>query len=267
MNTPSHIRTLVALAVLAIVVAFRLPAHADESRPPAAPAAIDDNPIYLPGVFAVITSSISPAPPLPFDPNAVHSGEGTYYNANGGGNCSFDPSPGDLMVAALNTPDYHDSLLCGAYIEVTGPNGSVVVRVVDRCPECPAGDVDMSQQAFERIAALVAGRVPITWRLLSPALSGPIAYRFKEGSNQWWTAVQIRNHRNPIYSVEARASDGSFYPLERQSYNYFVAFSGLGVGPVTLRVTDIYGNTITDSGIGWAEAAQINGSAQFPPAP
>ena len=32
-----------------------------------------------------------------------------------------------------------------------------------------------------------------TWQVVSPALNGPIAYHFKDGSNQWWTAVQVRN--------------------------------------------------------------------------
>lgn len=220
---------------------------------------------YMPRVTAEATRVAAPS--LPFDPRATHSGEGTYYDADGSGNCSFDPSPGDLLVAALNTPDYHGSLLCGATIQVTGPNGSVTVRVVDRCPECPAGDVDMSPQAFQQIAPLVAGRVPITWRLLSPELPGPISYKFKEGSNQWWTAVQIRNHRNPVYSVEYRDSGGTWRAMTRQDYNYFVATSGLGAGPAILRVTDIYGNLITTSGIAWSEGAVVPAAAQFPAAP
>src|SRR5262249_737479 len=37
----------------------------------------------------------------------VHMGDGTYYvEANGGGNCSFDPTPNDLMVGAMNHTDY-----------------------------------------------------------------------------------------------------------------------------------------------------------------
>jgi expansin (peptidoglycan-binding protein) len=102
------------------------------------------------------------------------TGEGTYYNADGTGNCSFDPSPEDLMVAAMNHADYDNAALCGAFIEVIGPKGRVVVRIVDRCPECARGDVDMSPQAFARIADLSAGRVPIRWRIVSLALTGPI---------------------------------------------------------------------------------------------
>ena len=38
--------------------------------------------------------------------SAVRSGEGTFYGATGAGNCSFDASPQDLMVAAMNQADY-----------------------------------------------------------------------------------------------------------------------------------------------------------------
>lgn len=195
------------------------------------------------------------------------TGEGTYYNADGTGNCSFDPSPEDLMVAAMNHADYDNAALCGAFIEIVGPKGRVTVRIVDRCPECARGDVDMSPQAFARIADLSAGRVPIRWRIVSPALTGPIAYRFKEGSSQWWTAVQIRNHRNPVARFEYLRSDGQWQTVPRAMYNYFVASSGMGPGPYTFRVTDMYGNVLTDTGIPLIEGGVINGAAQFPPAP
>lgn len=77
----------------------------------------------------------------------------------------------------------------------------------------------------------------------------------------------MRNHRNPVYRLEYRAADGSFQPLERQEYNYFVAPQGLGPGPYTLRVTDIYGHTLIDSGIILIEAGVVVGSGQFPPQP
>src|SRR5215468_659791 len=78
---------------------------------------------------------------------APESGDGTYYAADGTGNCSFDASPNDLMVAAMNDPDYQDAAWCGACLAVTGPKGTVTVRVVDRCPECKHGDLDLSPQA------------------------------------------------------------------------------------------------------------------------
>lgn len=201
--------------------------------------------------------------PIPFGP--VHSGEGTYYNANGEGNCLFPASPNNMMVAAMNQVDYANSAICGAYIRVQGPDGSVDVRIVDRCPECPQGDVDLSMEAFAQIAELHLGRVPITWQLLSYPVDGPIVYHFKDGSNQWWTAVQIRNHRNPIATVEY-LDGGNWVNVDRVEWNYFVEPSGMGPGPYTFRVTDSLGNVLIDSGIPHVEDGDVPGHAQFPPA-
>ncbi|HWO17130.1 MAG TPA: expansin EXLX1 family cellulose-binding protein [Kofleriaceae bacterium] len=194
------------------------------------------------------------------------SGEGTYYAADGSGNCSFDASPGDLMVAAMNAPDYQTAALCGACLEVTGPSGKVTVRVVDKCPECQHGDLDLSPQAFEKLAPLSAGRVPITWRQVACNVTGPISYHFKDGANAYWTAIQIRNHRYPIAKVEAM-QDGAYVQIPRLDYNYFVRDSGLGAGPYTLRVTDTRGHTVEDTGIALGDSVTRTGSRQLDSCP
>jgi expansin (peptidoglycan-binding protein) len=167
----------------------------------------------------------------------------------------------------MNAEEYDNAAWCGAYVHVTGPNGAVSVRIVDLCPGCDAGHLDLSEQAFAAIAPLHLGVVPITWQVISPALSGPIAYHFKDGSNQWWTAVQIRNHRNPIASLEYWTSS-AWVSVPRTSYNFFVQTTpGMGPGPYSFRVTDIYGNTLTDSGIAHVENGTVNGTGQFPSGP
>ncbi len=197
-------------------------------------------------------------------PPSEHAGEGTYYDADGSGNCSFDPSPGDPMVGAMNETDYQGSAPCGACAHVTGPTGEVTVRIVDRCPECAPGDIDLSPQAFERIAALSAGRVPITWTYVPCEVSGPVVYHFKEGSNEWWTAVQIRNHRHAIARFEYLGDDGAFHDVPRLEYNYFVEDSGMGPGPYTFRITDVWGHVLEESGIPFVEAGDVPGAAQLP---
>jgi len=201
-------------------------------------------------------------------PNPTFQGEATYYYASGAGACSFDPSPQDLMVAAMNGAQYNTAALCGAYVQVMGPQGTVTVRIVDLCPGCQAGDLDLSQEAFVQIANLAQGRVPITWQVVSPELAGPIAYHFMYGSNPWWTAVQIRNHRNPVAKLQYRSGDGQWVTVSRTSYNYFVQTDpGMGPGPYTFRVTDSYGNALVDSGIAHVENGTVSGSGQFPPGP
>jgi expansin (peptidoglycan-binding protein) len=195
----------------------------------------------------------------------THSGEATYYDADGSGNCSFDPG-GDLMVAAMNDADYAGATACGACITADGPAGSVTVRIVDRCPECPRGDVDFSREAFVRIADLDAGRVAVTWRYVPCDVDGPLRYHFKDGSSEFWTAIQVRNHRHAIASVEAD-DDGAWRTLPRESYNYFLAEGGLGPGPLALRVTDIHGQVVEDSGIPLGDDTEAAGDGQFPACP
>lgn len=171
------------------------------------------------------------------------------------------------MVAAINAADYATASWCGACLEVTGPSGKVIVRVVDKCPGCAHGDLDLSSEAFAKLSPLSAGRIPITWREVACDVQGPISYQFKDGSNAFWTAIQIRNHRYPIARVEAMSSGGAFEPIARVDYNYFVDTSGLGPGPYTLRVTDTRGHAIEDASIALGDDVARAGASQFPVCP
>jgi expansin (peptidoglycan-binding protein) len=194
-----------------------------------------------------------------------HDGQATYYDfADGSGNCMFPATPDDLNVAAMNHPEYEGSFACGGCVTIDGPQGTVTVRIVDRCPECGVGHLDLSPSAFEQIAPLPQGLVPIQWHYVPCNVEGPIVYHFKEGSNQWWTAVQIRNHRHRIAKVEWLDGTGSFSEVPRLDYNFFVKESGMGPGPYTLRVTDEYGQVLVDSGIPHVEGGDVPGAAQFP---
>ncbi|NTU83003.1 MAG: hypothetical protein HGA45_27155 [Chloroflexales bacterium] len=179
----------------------------------------------------------------------------------------FGPSPDDLMVAAISHVDYGTADYCGAYVEVYGPNGTIQVRIVDKCPDagCMAGHLDLSPQAFARIAPMEAGRVEISWRVISPDLGRPISYFINRDANQWWTAIQVRHHRNPIVKLE-HLTGGQWVELGRQDWNYFIG-ANMGLGPYTLRVTDSYGNVLQDSGITLTPGAEISGAAQFPAGP
>jgi expansin (peptidoglycan-binding protein) len=191
----------------------------------------------------------------------TYTGVATFYAATGAGNCSFDASS-DLMVAAMNQQDYENSQACGAFLAVTGPNGSTVkIKVVDRCPECPVGAIDLSREAFTKLAPASAGRIAISWRLLSPGTSKPVSYRYKSGSSRFWCGIQVLDHRNPIRSLEVKAGD-SWKSLPREDFNYFIAEGGSGCGG-PLRITDIYGGKLTDTGIEISPDAVQRGHAQF----
>jgi expansin (peptidoglycan-binding protein) len=93
------------------------------------------------------------------------AGQATYYSADGTGACGF-PATTNLFVAAMNGTQYKKAD-CGRCVAVTGPKGSTVVRIVDLCPGCKNGGLDLSTQAFSAIANLSAGRVAITWHFVT----------------------------------------------------------------------------------------------------
>ncbi|GAA2894759.1 MULTISPECIES: expansin EXLX1 family cellulose-binding protein [Streptomyces] len=182
-------------------------------------------------------------------PQVTYKGVATHYDAaDGDGACLFGPSP-DLMVAAMNHTDYETSKACGAYILVRAGNGaSVTVRVTNECPlPCAPGQLDLSKEAFAKLAGLSAGRIPITWSLLSPSTSDTVSIRYKSGSSRHWCGIQALGHRNPLARLEIRTGSG-WSRLTRTEYNYFLSPDGTGCGG-PLRLTDIYGEQLTVDGV------------------
>ncbi|WP_436523211.1 expansin EXLX1 family cellulose-binding protein [Actinoplanes sp. HUAS TT8] len=178
------------------------------------------------------------------------SGKATFYDLAGtSGNCSFE-TPADDLYVALGPDQYAAGASCGAYLDVTGPKGTVRVKVFDSCPECDTGHLDLSRTAFKKIGSEVDGIIPITYKLVTnPSVPGPITVRIKEGASQYWFAARIDNHANLLSSVQVSGSGGSFKSAHRTDYNYWLIDSGAGSGPYKLKITDVYGNTTTVSGI------------------
>jgi expansin (peptidoglycan-binding protein) len=185
---------------------------------------------------------------------AAASGQATYYAADGGGNCSFD-KVSEPMVVALGNAEYKAGAACGGYLDVKGPKGTVRVKVTDRCPECAVGHLDLSKQAFARIGEINDGIIKISYsQVTSPPVPGPMTVRVKEGSSRYWLALRFDNTGNPLASAELQAG-GSWKGLGRTDYNYWIAESGAGNGPFTVRVTDTAGRRTTLSGITLTPAA------------
>jgi expansin (peptidoglycan-binding protein) len=194
---------------------------------------------------------------------STHSGEGTYYDAVDQGTCMLGLAA-DHMTAAMNAPDYAGAAVCGEYAQVTGPKGQVTVRISDVCPECRTGDLDLSAEAFALIADPVAGRVPITWQVVTAPVSGPVQYRYKEGSTRYWTAVQVRNSRLPIARLQIWPTGASgWIDVVRTDYNYFVHAATVDAGPIHVRVTASTGAVVQDTLPEPQPGLQLTGQAQF----
>ncbi|MGH1556111.1 expansin EXLX1 family cellulose-binding protein [Streptomyces sp. L7] len=178
-------------------------------------------------------------------PGVSYRGVATFYDADGGGGACLYDRGGDVLTGAMNTTDYESSKACGAYVLVRAASGATVtVRITNECPgDCAPGQIDLSAQAFAKLASPSAGRIPITWNLVSPSTSDTISIRYKTGSSRYWCGIQAIGHRNPLARLEVLAG-GTWRQLPRASYNYFLSESGSGCGG-SIRLTDIYGERLT----------------------
>ncbi len=183
--------------------------------------------------------------------------------SDGTGNCNFDSLPGVRYVAALNTTDYAAGTMCGACAEVEGPSGQkALVRVVDSCAGCTTDQLGLSKETFDIMGAASLLQANVRWRYVTCPVEGPIRYRFKEDSNPYWVAIQVRNHLLPIKKLEWEKG-GTWLEVPRQPYNYFVEPSGMGPGPVHLRVTATDGQQLEDTLPMVMQATIVDGAAQF----
>lgn len=195
-----------------------------------------------------------------------YQGRATFFDAanpaGGLGNSGFDiPAPDQLhKVVAINNIQWNGSNASGAFFEVSGPKqregaAPLIVQVTDQLVERADG-MDMSAQAFEKVADPVDGIVNIDYQLVGPDDDYVTAYghRIADGivvegiadSNPWYPTLRLNNHRYPVATVELIESDGDLVEFERGSDNRFVLDETQAIyGAQDLLVTDIFGQQVT----------------------
>ncbi len=175
--------------------------------------------------------------------------------------CSIAGADVPALAAAVDPANYRGAQACGACIRVqpTLSTGSVVVQVVELSG---TSGVLLSKSAMDQIAP-GASLTNVDWTLVACDVGNqPVQYVIKNGSNAGYVGIQVRNARYPIAAVAAVGSSSSV-PLTLQTYDYWESTMA-GAGPLTLRLTDINGQSFKDSGIQIVAGSQSSGQGQFP---
>ncbi|EJF65161.1 Non-catalytic module family EXPN protein, partial [Dichomitus squalens LYAD-421 SS1] len=73
------------------------------------------------------------------------------------------PSQNTDLVVALSADQYDGGANCWRHIGVHYQGHFVDATVVDLCPGCASGSIDLSPAAFEQLAPLSAGRIQVSW--------------------------------------------------------------------------------------------------------
>eukprot|EP00834_Sanchytrium_tribonematis_P008253 NODE_915_length_3084_cov_1.262894.p3 type:complete len:165 gc:universal NODE_915_length_3084_cov_1.262894:2040-1546(-) len=96
------------------------------------------------------------------------SGDGTFYDLNSGLTACGTQESNSNMVVALSVADFgpgsNGSPSCDECILVTGPKGSQLGHVKDKCMGCQTGAVDMSPAMFAVVVGSEdVGRTGVSW--------------------------------------------------------------------------------------------------------
>lgn len=144
--------------------------------------------------------------------------ERSFYDSKGaGGNCSYPSAPANRRYVALGPSEYAAGAACGGFLDVTGPRGTVRVLVMDQCPECEPGHLDLSREAFTEIADPVQGVAGISYRaVVDPPLPGPLTFRIRpyairvtDGYGHRATATGIRMAPGQVQRSTVRMYGGA----------------------------------------------------------
>jgi hypothetical protein len=88
----------------------------------------------------------------------------TWYR-DGLGACGHRNKPSDFIVA-LSSAQYGSGQYCGRRVEIYANGRSAVAEIVDECPGCGAGGLDLSQGLFDHFAPDREGVIYGSWRFV-----------------------------------------------------------------------------------------------------
>ncbi|KAI0521396.1 RlpA-like double-psi beta-barrel-protein domain-containing protein-containing protein [Xylaria bambusicola] len=87
----------------------------------------------------------------------ANSGDMTWFDP-GLGACGATNGPNDFIVAM--SPG---EMKCGTNIKINYKGKSATAKIVDKCPGCAGGSIDVSPAVFKVFADLGVGRIHVDW--------------------------------------------------------------------------------------------------------
>lgn len=200
--------------------------------------------------------------------DTYYTGDGTAYTLGSvsSGNCNFMYDPGvGSNYAALNSDQWDSTMNCGRCAEVScadskcsDTTSTVTVYLVDQCPECSEGDLDLSPTVFKTLTGSDPARYSIKWRFVDCPVSGNLQYCAKSGSSNYWLAIQPANMVSGIASMTI----GGQTPTMVDSAFYFLVQGGVDITSVTVATTSVSGETVTET-VSLTADSCTEGSKQF----
>ncbi|CAH0516879.1 unnamed protein product [Peronospora belbahrii] len=224
-------------------------------------------------MFGVLATYVSAAFAMT-NADEYFTGDGTSYNLGqpSAGNCNMMSSLdfATMDYVALNDAQWDGLHNCGRCAEVScvdercaDQSKSIVVQILDRCPDCRYGDLDLSQSVFKTLTGSTPARYRIKWKLVTCPVLGNVKYCLKGGSNSYWLAVQPTNVATGIKHLQINGKEtimlGSAY--------YFLLDGGsqtqTDLSCMKIAMTDVNDNSMEET-VSLTADKCTEGTRQFP---
>ena len=114
------------------------------------------------------------------------------------------------------------------------------------------------------------GDFPVEWRIveLTPALESNIYYHLVQGSSQWYLKIQPRSALYPLSRFEYMDDNDNYHEVQRTDDNcYEIQYdetTPFNVHHMTFRMTDIFGETITEENVDLGITERLTADADVP---
>lgn len=176
------------------------------------------------------------------------SGKSTFYGGNvQGGTCSFSTYtlPAGLYGTAFSGQAWNNAANCGGCVKVSHGGKTITAMIVDKCPECDEGHLDLFQDAFTALDNPSKGIIDTSYEFVQcPKVSGPLTIHTKSGVSPYWFSAQVVNANRRTSKMEVSTDGKTWKEAARTDYNFFEIPSGVGANSASIRVTSASGDVI-----------------------
>ncbi len=181
----------------------------------------------------------------------IYQGDATVYGGKFyGGSCGFkniwtnNIKNFNNYGVAINAPQYSNSLSCGKCVNIQYNNRNINALIVDICPECKYGDLDLFTEAYNDLIQESPGRKQISWKFIdcpNNIVENNIQLRIDE-INYYWLSIQPENFKCGIQSMQI-FNNNQWINMERNDNKmmglYFNYHSKVNI-PFKLKITSMY---------------------------
>lgn len=144
-------------------------------------------------------------------------------------------------------------------------NTTSLHQIVDKCPECDEGHLDLFQTAWTALESDTGkGIIDTSYEFVDcPKIEGPLTIHLKTGVSQYWFSAQVVNANRRTAKLEVSTDGKTWKEAKRTDYNFFEIPSGVGAAKASVRVTSKDGKSVVVKDVAMQPDLSVKGPSNY----